>query len=238
MWTNDRVHCVPDPAPRRRDSERTRTDIVAVATKEFADKGFAGARVDEIAAKTHTTKRMIYYYYGDKEGLYQAVLEASYGRIRRLEQKIGHVDDDPVAAIRALTEITFDHHDRNPDFIRIVAGENILKGAHLKHAAAVQDLGNPAVDVLGHILAAGRTRGEFRDDVDALDVHLAISSFCFFRVANRYSWKTLFDRDLTAASNRAHQRKMLGDMIVAFLTAPTAEDSGNAAEAASQHIDS
>ena len=204
--------------PRRRDSDRTKTDIVAIATKEFADKGFAGARVDEIAAKTHTTKRMIYYYYGDKEGLYQAVLEASYSKIRRLEQKIAHIDDDPVAAVRALAEITFDHHDRNQDFIRIVAGENILKGAHLKHAAAVREMGNPAVDVLGRILESGRARGQFRDDVDALDVHLAISSFCFFRVANRHTWKTLFDRDLTATATRAHQRKMLGDLIVAFLT--------------------
>ncbi|WAC56427.1 TetR/AcrR family transcriptional regulator [Gordonia sp. SL306] len=203
---------------RRRDSERTRANIVAVATKEFANKGYAGARVDEIAAKTHTTKRMIYYYYGDKDGLYEAVLETSYGKIRRLEQRVTHIEDDPVTAIRQLAEITFDHHDRNPDFIRIVAGENILKGAHIKNSAAVQELGSPAVDILGRILEVGRDRGIFRTDVDALDVHLAISSFCFFRVANRYTFKTLFDRDLTAPDQRTTQRKMLGDMIVAYLT--------------------
>jgi AcrR family transcriptional regulator len=203
---------------RRRDSERTKANIVAVATKEFANKGYAGARVDEIAAKTHTTKRMIYYYYGDKDGLYQAVLEASYGKIRRLEQRVTESEDDPVAAIRRIAEITFDHHDRNPDFIRIVAGENILKGAHIKNATAVHELGSPAVDILGRILEIGRDRGIFRTDVDALDVHLAISSFCFFRVANRYTFKTLFGRDLTAADQRSTQRKMLGDMIVAYLT--------------------
>ncbi|RPA61148.1 TetR/AcrR family transcriptional regulator [Gordonia oryzae] len=207
-----------ETAPRRRDSERTKADIVKVATKEFADKGFAGARVDEIAAKTHTTKRMIYYYYGDKDGLYQAVLEASYGRIRRLEQKVTHIADDPVAALRHVAEITFDHHDRNPDFIRIVAGENILRASHLKHAAGVGRLGNPALDVLSRILESGREKGVFRTDVDALDVHLAISSFCFFRVANRFSWKTLFDRDLAATDQRIHQRRMIGNMIVAYLT--------------------
>ncbi|GAA1897741.1 transcriptional regulator, TetR family [Williamsia serinedens] len=211
---------------RRRDSDRTRADIIAVATKEFADKGFAGARVDEITAKTHTTKRMIYYYYGDKEGLYQAVLEASYGKIRSLEQKVAHIDDDPIAAVRALAEVTFDHHARNPDFIRIVAGENILKGAHIKNSTAVQSMGSPAVDVLGSILAAGRARGVFRDDVDALDVHLAISSFCFFRVANRYTWKSLFGRDLASTQARATHRTMLGDMIVAFLTAGVEEHAG------------
>ncbi|MEP9393683.1 TetR/AcrR family transcriptional regulator [Gordonia sp. VNK1] len=206
------------PSARRRDAERTKADIVKVATKEFADKGYAGARVDEIAAKTHTTKRMIYYYYGDKDGLYQAVLDASYGRIRRLEQKVTHIADDPVAALRHVAELTFDHHDRNPDFIRIVAGENILRAVHLKHTSSVARLGNPALDVLTRILDAGRERGIFRTDVDALDVHLAISSFCFFRVANRYTWKTLFDRDLAATDQRDHQRKMLGDMIVAYLT--------------------
>lgn len=225
-----------DQTARRRDSEATKANIVKVATKEFADKGYAGARVDEIAAKTHTTKRMIYYYYGDKDGLYQAVLDASYGKIRRLEQKVAHVDDDPVAALRSLAELTFDHHDRNPDFIRIVAGENILKAAHLKHAAGVARLGNPALDVLEQILDAGRAQGKFRTDVDALDVHQAISSFCFFRVANRYSWKTLFDRDLAATAGRAHQRRMLGDMIVAFLTdtteSPTESDTEPATDTA------
>lgn len=205
-------------AVRRRDADRTKANIVAVATKEFSDKGYAGARVDQIAAKTHTTKRMLYYYYGDKEGLYQAVLEASYGKIRRLEQRVSDIEDDPVTAVRHLAEITFDHHDRNPDFIRIVANENILKGAHLKHSAAVQNLGSPAVDILGRILDVGRTRGLFRDDVDALDVHQLISSFCVFRVANRYTFKTLFGRDLTAADHRAQQRKMLGDMLVSYLT--------------------
>ncbi|MGV9713786.1 TetR/AcrR family transcriptional regulator [Gordonia sp. NPDC003424] len=212
-------------AVRRRDADRTKANIVAVATKEFADKGFAGARVDEIAAKTHTTKRMLYYYYGDKEGLYQAVLEASYGKIRRLEQRVTHIEDDPVTAIRQLAEITFDHHDRNPDFIRIVANENILKGAHIKQSDAVQNLGSPAVDILGRILEVGRTRGLFRDDVDALDVHQIISSFCVFRVANRYTFKTLFGRDLTAAGHRAQQRKMLGDMLVAYLTATAPTDA-------------
>lgn len=217
---NDRVRTVTtEPAPgRRRDAERTRANIIAVATKEFANKGYAGARVDEIAAKTHTTKRMLYYYFGDKDGLYAAVLEASYGKIRRLEQRVTHIEDDPITALRQIAEITFDHHDRNPDFIRIVAGENILKGAHIKSSSAVQSLGSPAVDILGRILEVGRARGLFRDDVDALDVHQVISGYCFFRVANRYTFKTLFDRDLTAADDRAHQRKMLGDMIVAYLT--------------------
>ncbi|GAA4399953.1 TetR/AcrR family transcriptional regulator [Tsukamurella soli] len=211
---------VTDATVRKRDSERTRRDIIDIATKEFADKGYAGARVDEIAERTHTTKRMLYYYFGDKDGLYRAVLEHSYGRIRAQERRARIDESDPVTAVRQIAEITFDHHDRNPDFIRIVAGENILKGAHMNHADQVAGMGSPALDVLRPIVERGREQGVFRDDIDALDVHQAISSYCFFRVANRYTWKSLFGQNLTAPDERARQRRILGDMIVALLTTP------------------
>src|ERR1044072_8432215 len=112
-------------ADRRRDAERTRADILAVATEEFAQNGYAGARVDEIAAKTRTTKRMIYYYFGGKEQLYVAVLERAYTVIRELEQRLDVEHLEPAEAIRQLAELTFDHHEAHPDFIRLVSIENI-----------------------------------------------------------------------------------------------------------------
>ena len=118
------VAAVPDP-PRQRDAERTRAEILDVAIKEFADRGYAGARVDEIADKTSTTKRMIYYYFGGKEQLYVAVLERSYKRIRRLEQQLDVEHLDPVQAVRELAGLTFDHHEAHPEFIRLVSIENI-----------------------------------------------------------------------------------------------------------------
>src|SRR6185295_17030755 len=105
-------------AERRRDAERTRGEILDVATHEFAERGYAGARVDEIAAQTRTTKRMIYYYFGGKEQLYVAVLEAAYSRIRSAEREAEVDHLEPRAAIRRLAELTFDHHEANPDFIR------------------------------------------------------------------------------------------------------------------------
>src|ERR1700755_902533 len=80
------------PRERRRDRERTRAEILEVATREFAEHGFSGARVDEIAEQTRTTKRMLYYYFESKEGLYVAVLERAYAGIRAAEQEID-VDD-------------------------------------------------------------------------------------------------------------------------------------------------
>src|SRR5690242_21444907 len=114
-----------------RDAERTRADILAVATAEFADRGYAGGRINEIAEKTSTTKRMIYYYFGGKEGLYLAVLEQAYGHIRALEQQLDVEHLEPVDALRQLAELTFDHHESHQDFVRLVAIENIHYARHL-----------------------------------------------------------------------------------------------------------
>ncbi|WP_285655761.1 TetR/AcrR family transcriptional regulator [Actinomycetospora sp. NBRC 106375] len=208
-----------DTAERRRDAARTRADLLAVATTEFADHGFSGARVDEIADRTRTTKRMIYYYFGSKRGLYLAVLEHAYAGIRALESELAVDHLDPARALRALAELTFDHHESHPDFVRLVAIENIHRAEHLRQSEALAGLAAPAVDVLGGILERGRVSGLFRADVDALDVHMVISAFCIFRLANRHTFSAVFDRDLLDPARREHYRRMVGDLVVEYLTA-------------------
>nr|WP_222131930.1 TetR/AcrR family transcriptional regulator [Pseudonocardia sp. C8] len=189
------------------------------ATAEFAERGLAGARVDEIAARTRTTKRMLYYYFGSKQGLYLAVLERAYAGIRSLEQGLEVAHLNPAKAVRAVAELTFDHHEAHPDFIRLVAIENIHHAEHLRASPMLSGLAAPAVDVLGGILARGRAGGLFRDDVDALDVHMLISAFCVFRVSNRHTFAAIFDRDLLDPGRRGHYRQMVGDLVVEYLTA-------------------
>jgi AcrR family transcriptional regulator len=205
---------------RTRDAERTKADILAVATREFADQGYAGARINVIADKTSTTKRMIYYYFGGKEQLYIAVLEQAYSRIRSLEQQLDVEHLDPVEAIRELTALTFDHHESHPDFIRLVSIENIHRAEHIARSEVLSGLANPALDVLGAILQRGWDAGLFRDDVDALDVHQVISAYCVFRTANRHTFGAIFGRDLLDPAHREHQRRVLGDLVVTWLTAP------------------
>jgi AcrR family transcriptional regulator len=206
--------------PRVRDPERTRAEIMEVATHEFADQGYAGARVDEIAAKTRTTKRMIYYYFGGKEGLYLAVLEQAYRHIRSLEQQLDIDHLEPVDALRKLAELTFDHHESHQDFVRLVSIENIHYAEHLQRSASREAFAAPALAVLTRIMERGRESGVFRDDLDALDVHMVISAFCVFRGANRYTFRAIFDRDLLDPRLRDHLRKMIGDLVVAHLTSP------------------
>ncbi|MFJ6753110.1 MULTISPECIES: TetR/AcrR family transcriptional regulator [unclassified Streptomyces] len=212
------------PAGRQRDAARTRAEILGVATEEFARLGYTGARIDEIAARIHTTKRMIYYYFGSKEQLFTEVLERAYAVIREQEQRldVGHLD--PAAAIRHLAELTFDHHEAHPDFIRLVSIENIHEAEHIAASQSLSALNSPAIEVIGRILAEGRAQGVFTATVDAVDLHAMISSFCFFRVANRHTFGALFGRDLTAKDRRDHYRTMLGDMVLAYLTGTAADD--------------
>jgi AcrR family transcriptional regulator len=201
----------------QRDRERTRAEILEVARAEFAEHGYSGARVDEIAERTRTTKRMLYYYFGSKEGLYTEVLERAYAQIRAAEQEVDVEHLKPVAAIRRLAELTFDHHEAHPDFIRLVSIENIHRAEHMRASRRFADLNTPAIDLIAAILQRGRD--VFTRDVDAVDVHMMISAFCVFRVANRHTWATIFDRDPLDPALRERYRRMLGDMIVDYLTA-------------------
>jgi AcrR family transcriptional regulator len=204
-------------ARRQRDPEQTRAEILQVAADEFAEHGFAGARVDRIAAQMRTTKRMIYYYFGSKEDLYLAVLERAYAAIRREEQEIDVDHLDPIAAIRRLAELTFDHHEANPSFLRLVSIENIHRAEHLRRSSQIANLNVPAIDLIARILERGYASGAFARRVDAVDLHMMVSAFCVFRVSNQHTFGVLFDRDLTSPDLRDRYRKMLGDMVVSYL---------------------
>src|SRR5437763_4118357 len=188
---------MPAPAAgRRRDAQRTRANILDVARREFADRGYSGARVDHIADRTRTTKRMIYYYFGGKEQLFIAVLERAYSQLRDAEQtlEIDHVD--PLRAIRELAELTFDHHERHPEFLRLVAIENIHRAEHIQRSSVLASINTRAVELIARILERGRAQGAIQREVDPLDLHMLISAFCVFRVANKHTFKAIFGRDL------------------------------------------
>jgi AcrR family transcriptional regulator len=204
---------------RQRDAARTRSEILAVATREFADRGYAGSRIDDIAERMRTTKRMIYYYFGSKEQLFIAVLEQAYSEIRTAEQALDVEGLDPISAIRRLAELTYDHHTAHPDFLRLVSIENIHHGQHISKSERLGTLSNPVLDMITRILDRGSEDGVFRSGVDALDVHMMISSFCVFPVANRYTFRAIFGRDLLDGSRHDQYRTMVGELVVRYLTA-------------------
>src|SRR3954467_13542050 len=174
-------HVLPElasSAPRARDPEQTRREILDAARAEFADKGLSGARVDEIPARTRTTKRMIYYFFGSKEGLYAAVLEEMYGGIRDAEQGLELDRLPPEEALRRIVETTFDYHAEHPEFVRLVAVENIHSARHLRQAGSIADRNDTVIRTLRALLDRGEREGVFRAWIDAVDLHMLISGFC------------------------------------------------------------
>lgn len=208
-----------DRSTRLRDPERTRADVLAVATEVFADSGYSGARIDEIARRTRTTKRMIYYYFGGKEQLYLAVLEEAYRGIREAEQSLQVQELEPAEALRRLAELTYDHHLEHSDFIRLVAIENIHRGRFISELESLHDLNTPAMGVLDGIIAQGQEKGVFREEVNALDLHLLISSYCVFQVANRYTFSVLFDSEFASPQRQDQMRSLIGDVVVRWAAA-------------------
>ena len=207
-----------DSAPARtNDPDRTMHDIVDVATQEFAAKGLAGARIDAIAATTRTSKRMIYYYFTSKEGLYVAVLEEAYRRIRQIEAGLHLADLPPEVALRTLVGFTHDYQLGNPDFIRLVMNENIHHGQFLAQSKAIQQLNVPAIDAVTTVYLRGVAEGVFRADVDPVDLHMSISALCFFNVSNRATFALIFKRDLDAPQAIAARRASIIDMVWRFV---------------------
>ncbi len=192
-----RTRSRPDGTPvRTQDPEGTRQNIIEIASEEFALNGLSGARIDEIAARTRASKRMIYYYFGDKEGLYLSALENAYRLVREGEAKLD-IDGLPaLEALKALVEFTFDHHHQHEAFIRMVMIENIHHGQYLERSTAIRQLNVTAIGTIETLYARGLKAGVFRKGIDPIELHWQISALCFFNVSNRATFSKLFGRDI------------------------------------------
>lgn len=207
----------PAETGRTNDPARTMAEILAVATQEFANKGLSGARIDEIAAATRTSKRMIYYYFGSKEGLYIAVLEDAYRRMRSIESQLHLEDLPPEDALRRLVEFTFDHHAGNEFFIRLVMAENMERGTYLAQSPTIQQLNVPAIQAIRHLYERGVAQGVFRPGLDPVDIHASISALTFFNVSNRHTFGLIFKDQTLSPQALSARRDNIVDMIVRFV---------------------
>ncbi len=223
-----------DPAPARRGAQKskagpnagktdaaaaTRAEILATATREFSEKGLSGARVDEIAARTQINKRMIYYYFGSKEGLYSAVLERCYGHIRMSEAAMQLDSLAPTEALRQLVRHTFDYHSMHPDFVRLVMNENIHQGSYIGDLASIKTRSRNVLGNLRALLDRGIAAGVFRADIQPVELHMSIRALCFYNVSNRYTFSRIFDHDMTSPKAVAARRETVVDMILRWCAA-------------------
>lgn len=200
-----------------RDPARTSAAILEAATREFTEKGFGGARIDEIAARARINKRMLYHYYGGKEALYLAVLEAAYVSIRSAEGKLNLAHRDPAEAMRELTMFTWHYFLDHPEFLSLLNTENLLRARHLKKSKKVVALHSPFVALLGQTLERGVKAGEFRAGVDPVELYINIAALGFFYLSNRWTLSTIFRRDLTAQDALRSRGEQIVEVIAGYL---------------------
>lgn len=202
---------------RKNDPVRVQADIMRVATQEFSEKGLSGARIDEIAEKTKTSKRMIYYYFQDKETLYLKALERSYHEVRQQESQLDLDHLAPMEALITLVRFTFEHHIRNPDFIRMVMIENIHHGRFVEQSELIQSMNAGAVNELTKVYERGLAEGIFRPDLEPIELHWQISALSFFNVSNRYTFSHIFRWDQGDADTQQSLKNHVTDMVLRYV---------------------
>jgi AcrR family transcriptional regulator len=198
-----------------------RARIVEAAIDEFAARGFKGASMDAIAARTHTTRALINYYFGSKEKLYIAVLEQVYGEIREAEGKLDLDHLAPADAMCRIVEFTYRYYIAHEGFVRLVVAENQARGRHLRKSKAMRTLNRPIIDRIARVIKRGQAQGLFRLEVDAVEIHKAIAALGMFNVTNRYTFGAIFQREMGAKGDVARRCRIVGDMILSYLTQPT-----------------
>lgn len=200
-----------------RDPARTRAAILAAATQEFTAKGLTGARVDAIAKRARVNKRMIYHYFGGKDGLYLAVLEATYEAIRVAEMDLHLTDRDPVEGMRELVLFTWRYFIAHPEFLSLLGTENLHRAAYLKRCRRIRELHSPLVGGIQALLERGAKARVFRLGVDPVELYITIAALGFFYLSNRHTLSTIFGRDLSGKPSLKARERHIVDVVLGYL---------------------
>jgi len=206
------------PVRVRRDPQRTRARILEAARIEFARSGLGGARVDQITARAGSNKRMIYYYFGDKEALFLATLESAYEQIRRAEQSLKLTDLAPAAGMRRLVRFTWEYYLAHPEFITLLNSENLHRARHLKQSGEIRALHSPLVAMLEDLLARGQRAGVFRRGVDAVQLYISIAALGYFYLSNNHTLSTIFGRDLMRPQALRQRLAHMTEIVLGYLS--------------------
>jgi TetR/AcrR family transcriptional regulator len=203
--------------PARRNAAATRQRILDVAMSEFAEHGYSGSRIDRISAAADVNVGMIYHYYGNKDDLYLAALEASYKVIRDREQTLDVAHEDPVSAMRQLIALTFDFLSTDPCFVRLIMSENLMMGRVVRRSRIIPGMTQPLLDALRTILKRGQAEGLFHKDIDAENFYISILGLCFIHVSNRHTLGSMFQRDFADVEWLRQRKEVVTDILLSYL---------------------
>lgn len=204
-------------AAATRDPDANRARILEAATAEFARCGFGGARVDRIAAAAGANKRMLYYYFGNKDALFGAVLERAYERIRAAETRLSLLDVDPAEGIRRLVAFTWDYFLAHPEFLTLLNSENLDEARHIRGSPKIRTMNSPVIETLREILRRGRREGTFRANPDPLQLYISIAGLAYFYLSNCHTLSAVFDRNLARPATRRERLAHMTELVLGYL---------------------
>lgn len=203
--------------PRPRDADRSQKDILDAALVEFAEHGLGGARMDRIAERAGVDKRLIYYYFANKDSLFLAVLERAYESIRSEERELELSQVEPIEAIRRLIAFTWNYYIAHPEFLTLLNNENLHRARHLKRSTRIRSMHSPLVATIADVLRRGHEAGLFRAGVDPVQLYISIAGLAYFYLGNCHTLSTIFDRDLLATKARVERLSHITDLVLGYL---------------------
>ncbi|ESR23730.1 TetR/AcrR family transcriptional regulator [Lutibaculum baratangense] len=205
--------------PHKRDAAATRQRILDAAREAFAQHGFTGARIDQIARASQANVQMLYRYFGGKEELYLAALEDTYARIRALERQLDLGTLAPADGMRRLVEFTFDYLRDNPEFVAMIRNENMAGGRFVRQLPMVSDSTLPLLEAVSDLLTRGRETGAFKRQVDPGQLYITVLSLCITHLAQRHTLSVMFRNDLGADDWLDERRAHAVEVVMGYLTA-------------------
>jgi AcrR family transcriptional regulator len=219
------------PGVRELAAQATRDSILKAAIKVFAKSGFDGGRVEQISKAAKSYDRMIYYYFGSKEGLYIAALEEIYRRFNEAESELQLDESKPREALRAVIRFMWTYYLKHPEFITLLNTENLHRGKHIGKSERAKDYSSPAVGVIDRVLRTGAAQGLFRADLLARDLYLTIAGLCYFYLSNRFTLSAFLGEDLEAPAAlqqwQAHVIDTVERTVAPGLPVPPITSKGN-----------
>ena len=208
-----------------RDAEATRRRILDASRVEFARYGLGGARIERIAEAARTNKRMLYYYFGNKEGLFLAALEATYDDIRAAERQLNLEALNPLEAIERLVRFTWAYFVEHPEFMMMLNSENLHKARHLKQSKQIHAMNSPLIATIGTILKRGVGEGTIRPGVDPLQLYISIAALAYFYLSNAATLSVTFGRDLLGRAQMRERLEHIVALVLAGLRATPQESA-------------
>ena len=207
---------------RSRDADRTREEILRAAMAEFAGHGFGGARMEAIAERSGVNKKLIYYYFENKDELFLAVLEQTYADIRAAERELHLEASDPLEAIRSLVAFTWHYYLGHPEFLALLNSENMHRAGHLKRSRRIRQMNSPLIEVLADVLLRGEQSGALRAGVDPMQLYISIAGLAYFYLSNNHTLAAIFGRELMTPAAQAARLEHMCAVIVGYVAAPVA----------------